>query len=74
MDGPGSSAKPGSTTIEIDLEPQGDGTHLRFVHRDLPSAEATQSHAHGWAHYLERLVAAAAGDDPGRDPWLDGEM
>jgi uncharacterized protein YndB with AHSA1/START domain len=72
--GPGAAAKPGSTTIEIELEPQGEGTHLRFTHRDLPNAEATASHGHGWDHYLERLAAAASGGDPGRDPWLDGEM
>jgi uncharacterized protein YndB with AHSA1/START domain len=65
---------PGSTTIEIELVPDGDGTTLRFLHRDLPSAEATESHAHGWDHYLERLVAAATGGDPGPDPWLSGEM
>jgi len=62
------------TSIEIDLEPEDDGTRLRFVHRDLPTAEATASHAHGWDHYLDRLVTAAAGKDPGRDTWLDGEM
>jgi uncharacterized protein YndB with AHSA1/START domain len=65
---------PGSTTIEIELIPDGDGTKLRFTHRDLPSAEAAQSHAHGWDHYLERLVVAAPGGDPGPDPWLSGEM
>ena len=70
-DGPGMAAAPGSTTIEIDLEPDGDGTQMRFVHRDLPSAEATASHAHGWEHYLDRLGIAAAGGDPGRDTWLD---
>jgi len=65
---------PGSSTIEIELIPDGDRTTLRFVHRDLPSAEATQSHAHGWDHYLERLVTVAAGGDPGADPWLSGQM
>jgi uncharacterized protein YndB with AHSA1/START domain len=69
-----SAVPPGSSTIEIDLVPDGDGTTLRFVHRDLPSAEAAQSHAHGWDHYLERLRVAAAGGDAGRDPWLDGQM
>jgi uncharacterized protein YndB with AHSA1/START domain len=64
---------PGSTRIEIELIPSGDGTTLRFSHR-LPSAEAAESHAHGWDHYLERLVIAARGDDPGPDPWLSGEM
>jgi uncharacterized protein YndB with AHSA1/START domain len=65
---------PGSSTIEIELVPEGEGTRLRFVHRDLPDSEATESHGHGWDHYLERLVAAASGADPGRDPWLDGPM
>jgi uncharacterized protein YndB with AHSA1/START domain len=72
--GPGMAVTPGSSTIEFDLEPEGDGTRLRFVHRDLPTAEATASHAHGWDHYLDRLVTAAAGKDPGRDTWLDGQM
>ena len=65
---------PGSSTIEIELTPEGDGTNLRFVHRDLPNAEATESHAHGWDHYLPRLVTAAGGGDPGEDPWLTQEM
>jgi len=65
---------PGSSTIEIELVPNGAGTTLRFSHRGLPNAEATQSHAHGWDHYLERLVIAGAGDDPGADPWITGAM
>jgi uncharacterized protein YndB with AHSA1/START domain len=62
----------GSSTIEIDLVPEGDGTLVRFTHSGLPDAEATQKHAHGWDHYLERLEIVARGDDPGRDTWLDG--
>ena len=62
---------PGSSTIEIELEPSGDGTLLRFTHRDLPSAASADSHGHGWDHYLGRLGTAAGGADPGRDPWLD---
>jgi len=65
---------PGSSTIEIELVPEGDGTRLRFVHRDLPDTEATASHGHGWDHYLARLTAAAAGSDPGPDPWISGQM
>jgi uncharacterized protein YndB with AHSA1/START domain len=61
---------PGSSTIEVDLTPEGDGTSLRFVHKDLPNAEAVASHAHGWDHYLPRLELAAAGGDPGEDPWV----
>jgi len=65
---------PGSSTIEIELVPNGSGTTLRFSHRGLPNADASQSHAHGWDHYLERLVVAGAGGDPGADPWIAGAM
>ena len=61
---------PGSSTIVIELAQDGDGTSLRFVHKDLPSAEAVASHAHGWDHYLPRLELAAGGSDPGEDPWV----
>jgi uncharacterized protein YndB with AHSA1/START domain len=61
---------PGSSTIEAELTPEGRGTSLRFVHRDLPSAEAVASHAQGWDHYLPRLEVAAGGGDPGTDPWV----
>jgi uncharacterized protein YndB with AHSA1/START domain len=63
---------PGSSTIEIELVPSGEGTLLRFVHRGLPTPESADSHGHGWDHYLERLETAATGGDPGRDSWLDG--
>ena len=61
---------PGSSTIEIELASDGDGTSLRFIHKDLPNAEAIASHAHGWDHYLPRLETAAGGGDPGEDPWV----
>jgi uncharacterized protein YndB with AHSA1/START domain len=61
---------PGSSTVEYVLVPDGDGTVLRFQHRDLPNAEAGESHAQGWDHFFERLAIAAAGGDPGPDPWL----
>jgi uncharacterized protein YndB with AHSA1/START domain len=62
----------GSSTIEVELVPEGDGTLVRFTHSGLPDLDATQKHAHGWDHYLERLVIVVRGDDAGRDPWLDG--
>ncbi|HEX6490592.1 MAG TPA: SRPBCC family protein [Gaiellaceae bacterium] len=65
---------PGTSTIEIELLESGEGTTLRFRHFDLPSAEAAQSHAHGWGHYLARLQLAAGGEDPGEDPWIHGGM
>ena len=58
---------PGSSTIEIELEPSGDGTKLRFRHHGLPGAEAATAHGVGWDHYLGRLATAAAGGDPGED-------
>ena len=72
-DGPPVQVPPGSSTIEIALEPDGDGTRVRFTHRDLPGAEPAASHARGWDHYLPRLATAAADGDPGRDPWIDGD-
>ena len=62
---------PGSSTIEVELTSDGSGTSLRFVHRGLPDAEQVASHAHGWDHYLPRLETAAAGGDPGVDPWVE---
>jgi uncharacterized protein YndB with AHSA1/START domain len=60
---------PGSSTVEAVLTPEGNGTSLHFVHRDL-SAEQAASHAKGWDHYLQRLEIAAAGGDPGEDAWV----
>lgn len=64
---------PGSSTVEIELEPTatGTGTTLRLVHRGLPNEESAAQHGGGWDNYLGRLAVVAAGGDPGRDPWLD---
>lgn len=69
-----SPVRPGASTIEVELTAEGDGTSLRFVHRELPSPESTASHAHGWEHYLERLEVVGGGGDPGEDPWLTQPM
>jgi uncharacterized protein YndB with AHSA1/START domain len=69
--GGGSSLPPGSTRIEIDLIPDGDGTRLLFAHRDLPTAEEARRHGLGWDHYLGRLATIAAGGDPGPDPMVE---
>jgi uncharacterized protein YndB with AHSA1/START domain len=71
-DGP-SPVPPGSSTVEIVLEPAGDGTRLRFTHRGLPDAESAARHAEGWNHYLARLAVAAGAGDPGPDPWATGD-
>jgi len=60
---------PGSSTVEIELVPSGEATTVRLVHRDLPGPESAEAHAQGWEHYLSRLATAAAGGDPGPDPW-----
>jgi uncharacterized protein YndB with AHSA1/START domain len=54
---------PGSSTVEVTLEPDGEGTLLRLVHRDLPKAERA-SFAGGWEKMLSRLAVAVAGGDP----------
>jgi uncharacterized protein YndB with AHSA1/START domain len=68
-EGDGAPLAPGSSTVEVTLVPDGDGTIVRFVHRDLPNPEACALHGEGWTHYLARLVVAGAGGDPGPDPW-----
>lgn len=68
-EGEDSVTAPGSSTVEVLCEPDGDGTHLRLLHRGLPSPESAEKHSHGWRHYTERLAAAASGNDPGADPW-----
>lgn len=70
-DRPDVEVPPGSTTVEITLTPIPNGTRLQLIHTGLagPMADA---HGGGWANYLQRLAAAAAGDDPGPDP-LAGE-
>jgi uncharacterized protein YndB with AHSA1/START domain len=64
-EGEGQSIPPGSSSVEVTLVPDGDGTLVRLVHRGLP-ADAWADHARGWDHYLPRLVAAvvaAVGQD-----------
>jgi uncharacterized protein YndB with AHSA1/START domain len=58
---------PGSSTVEIDLEPHGhNGTRLRLVHRGLP-LEGLVGHTEGWDFFLPRLTAVAEGREPGSD-------
>jgi uncharacterized protein YndB with AHSA1/START domain len=59
---------PGSTIVEITLRAEGRGTLLELIHRNLPPEELAQ-HGVGWGHFLARLAVAAAGEDPGPDPW-----
>ena len=59
---------PGSSTVEVRLTADGDATILDFVHRDLTPEQAAR-HGEGWDHFLARLGVAAAGGDPGPDPY-----
>lgn len=72
-EGEHSALPPGTSTVEITLIPDGDGTLLRLRHLDLP-ADQRDLHAQGWSHYLPRLAVAAEGRDPGPDPLASAEQ
>jgi uncharacterized protein YndB with AHSA1/START domain len=58
---------PGSSRVEVDLTPDGEGTLVRLRHLDLPE-QSREIHGQGWDLYLGRLAKVAAGEDPGSDP------
>ena len=58
---------PGSSRVEVTLEPDGEGTLVRLRHHDLPD-EALEIHGQGWDLFLGRLAKAAVGEDPGPIP------
>jgi uncharacterized protein YndB with AHSA1/START domain len=58
---------PGTSTVEIELIETEGGCLVRLTHRDLPD-HAVEPHQAGWTHYVDRLVRAAEGGDPGPDP------
>lgn len=60
---------PGSTRVEVTLEPEAGGTLVRLRHLDLPE-QAREIHGQGWELFLGRLAIAAAGGDPGPLPDL----
>jgi len=60
---------PGSSTVEITLTPDGDGTILRLRHNGLPSALASGFHTDGWTMSFERLVVLAEGGDLETNPF-----
>lgn len=58
----------GSSRVELTLTPTASGTRLSLVHADLPE-QKHDGYAVGWAHFLDRLQTAAAGGEPGPDPF-----
>ena len=56
---PSGPVPPGSTRVEVTLEPVGTGTRLVLRHHDLPEA-AVPDHSKGWMHFIgERMVLLA---------------
>jgi hypothetical protein len=47
--------RPGTSLVEIELEPQKDGTRLRLRHSRLPD-ELRPIHGERWSAYLNRLA------------------
>ena len=66
-DAPDNPTPPGSSTVEITLTKDGDGTIVKLVHSGLRN-DTRADHSKGWAMYIGRLAAAAIGGDPGPDP------
>ena len=50
---------PGSSVVEVTLEPAGAGTNVRLVHRGLPDEEVAE-HDRGWTKMLARLARAVS--------------
>ena len=62
---------PGTSTVEVDLRADGDETVVRLRHGGLPTLAAHRFHSWGWTLTLERLAAAAVGDDAGPNPFAE---
>jgi uncharacterized protein YndB with AHSA1/START domain len=59
---------PGSSTVAIDLLPDGEGTIIRLTHSGLPP-DSIEIHRAGWENYVTRLATVGEGGDPGPDPF-----
>lgn len=59
---------PGATRLRVTFEARGELTRVELTHSGLVPSEAAK-HAVGWPHFVQRLIVAAAGGDPGPDPW-----
>jgi uncharacterized protein YndB with AHSA1/START domain len=59
---------PGTSTVEIDLRPDGDGTAVVLRHSGLPDERSVAEHEEGWRFFTARLQVALSGGDPGPMP------
>jgi uncharacterized protein YndB with AHSA1/START domain len=48
---------PGTSKVEVVLQPDGDETVVTLTHRDLPTQEFRRSHREGWGEFLGLLGA-----------------
>jgi uncharacterized protein YndB with AHSA1/START domain len=55
---------PGSTTVELTLDADGDGTVLSLRHTGLPDGETAAMHEEGWRHFTARLALTARRSGP----------
>jgi uncharacterized protein YndB with AHSA1/START domain len=62
---------PGHSRVEFTLTAIPSGTRVDLVHSNLPETRAA-SHGVGWAHFLDRLARAAAGEVLAPDEWMPG--
>jgi len=62
---------PGTSTVEVTLVPDGQGTLLRLRHSGLPTDGACRFHDWGWDTTFGRLAVVAEGGDPGPSPFPD---
>jgi uncharacterized protein YndB with AHSA1/START domain len=72
FEGEGHALPAGSTLVEITLKPEGTGTRLKLVHREVPPDWAP-AHDAGWGYCLARLELVVRGGhappfDPPRGP------
>jgi uncharacterized protein YndB with AHSA1/START domain len=59
---------PGATRVLVRFHEVPTGTRVELTHSGLVPDERAK-HAIGWPHFLGRLAIAAAGGDPGVDPF-----
>jgi uncharacterized protein YndB with AHSA1/START domain len=55
---------PGSSTVEVVLQPDGDDTVVTLTHRDLPTEEHRRSHKAGWGEFLRILGDVSSSTTP----------